>query len=109
MADIDQPLRAPAPDTHLTAQMHRSEDDAGDPIPDGWLLGADGARGHRWFDPSDFGGGPPASGGFVPTYVPPATTFAVPDNSQALFVLPIVLGAGAGISIGSNSALVEVD
>ena len=38
--------------THLTDQMHRSEDDAGDPIDTGFLLAADGARGHVWTDPS---------------------------------------------------------
>lgn len=38
---------------HLTAQMHKSEDDAGDPIPETYLLGADGARGHTWYDPAD--------------------------------------------------------
>jgi hypothetical protein len=38
--------------THLTDQMHRSEDDAGDPIDAGLLLAADGARGHTWTDPA---------------------------------------------------------
>lgn len=38
--------------THLTDQMHRSEDDTGDPIDAGFLLGADGARGHTWYDPA---------------------------------------------------------
>jgi hypothetical protein len=36
--------------THLIDQMHRSEDDAGDPIPIGKLLAADGARGQMWVD-----------------------------------------------------------
>ncbi len=36
--------------THLIDQMHRSEDDAGDPIPSGKLLAADGARGQMWVD-----------------------------------------------------------
>jgi hypothetical protein len=43
--------------THLTDQMHRSEDDAGDPIDTGFLLAADGARGHVWTDPATIGGG----------------------------------------------------
>lgn len=38
--------------THLLDQMHRSEDDSGDPIDDGFLLAADGARGQRWVDPT---------------------------------------------------------
>lgn len=38
--------------THLAEQMHRSEDDAGDPIDDGFLLAADGARGLEWVDPA---------------------------------------------------------
>ena len=41
--------------THLTDQMHRSEDDAGAPIDDGFLLGADGARGHTWVDSATLG------------------------------------------------------
>jgi hypothetical protein len=41
--------------THLTDQMHRSEDDAGDPIDAGLLLAADGARGHTWTDPASLG------------------------------------------------------
>lgn len=40
---------------HLTAQMHKSEDNAGDPIDEGFLLGADGARGHTWYDPAILG------------------------------------------------------
>lgn len=51
MADIDEPIDV-GRITHLTAQMHRSEDDAGDPIPDGYLLAADGSRGHTWTDPA---------------------------------------------------------
>ena len=51
MADIDEPIDTGRV-THLTAQMHRSEDDSGDPIPDGYLLAADGARGHTWTDPA---------------------------------------------------------
>ncbi len=43
--------------THLLDQMHRSEDDAGDPIAAGMLLAADGSRGQEWIDPSTFGGG----------------------------------------------------
>jgi hypothetical protein len=43
--------------THLTDQMHRSEDDSGDPIDNGFLLAADGARGHVWTDPATIGGG----------------------------------------------------
>jgi hypothetical protein len=38
--------------THLLDQMHRSEDDAGDPIASGMLLAADGARGQMWVSPS---------------------------------------------------------
>lgn len=51
MADIEEPIDLGRV-THLTAQMHRSEDDAGDPIPDGFLLAADGARGHTWTNPA---------------------------------------------------------
>ncbi len=36
--------------THLIDQMHRSEDDAGDAIPIGKILAADGARGQMWVD-----------------------------------------------------------
>jgi hypothetical protein len=43
--------------THLLDQMHRSEDDAGDPIDAGFLLAADGARGQEWVDPATLGGG----------------------------------------------------
>lgn len=42
--------------THLIEQMHRSEDDAGDPIADGMLLAADGIRGQKWVDPGTLGG-----------------------------------------------------
>lgn len=41
--------------THLTDQMHRSEDDAGDPIDAGLLLAADGSGGHTWTDPATLG------------------------------------------------------
>lgn len=51
MADVELPIDVGRV-THLTAQMHRSEDDAGDPIPEGYLLGADGLKGHNWYDPS---------------------------------------------------------
>lgn len=51
MADIDEPIDVGRV-THLTAQMHRSEDDDGDPIPEGYLLAADGSRGHTWTDPT---------------------------------------------------------
>jgi hypothetical protein len=36
--------------THLLEQMHRSEDDAGDPIPVGKVLVTDGAAGFTWED-----------------------------------------------------------
>jgi hypothetical protein len=42
--------------THLLDQMHRSEDDAGDPIDAGFLLAADGARGQEWVDPATITG-----------------------------------------------------
>lgn len=44
--------------THLIEQMHRSEDDAGDPIAAGMVLVTDGSRGFTW---ENFGG----SGEFV--------------------------------------------
>lgn len=34
--------------SHLLEQMHRSEDDAGDPIDEGMVLVTDGARGFTW-------------------------------------------------------------
>jgi hypothetical protein len=39
--------------THLLEQMHRSEDDAGDPIPAGQHLVTDGAAGFTWQDTAD--------------------------------------------------------
>jgi hypothetical protein len=45
---------------HLAEQMHRSEDDAGDPIPEDFLLAAAGDSGLKWIDPADLvvsGGG----------------------------------------------------
>ena len=59
MADIDQPLDAGRV-SHIYL-MHRTEDDAGDPIPDGYLLAADGSRGHTWTDPAAL-----VAGGTVP-------------------------------------------
>lgn len=55
MADIDEPIDIGRV-THLTAQMHRSEDDTGTAIPDGYLLAADGAKGHTWTDPAAISG-----------------------------------------------------
>ncbi len=42
---------------HLAEQMHRSEDDAGDPIDAGFLLAATGDSGLTWTDPSTLPGG----------------------------------------------------
>jgi hypothetical protein len=39
--------------THLLEQMHRSEDDSGDPIPVGMHLVTDGAAGFTWEDVTD--------------------------------------------------------
>ncbi len=46
------------------------------------------------------------SGGFVPTFIPDGQAFTVPANQQALFTLPIELGAGSSIVL--DGALVEV-
>jgi hypothetical protein len=43
---------------HLAEQMHRSEDDAGDPITDGFLLAAAGDSGMKWTDPASLIAGP---------------------------------------------------
>jgi hypothetical protein len=43
---------------HLAEQMHRSEDDAGDPITDGFLLAAAGDSGMKWTDPASLTPGP---------------------------------------------------
>ena len=43
---------------HLAEQMHRSEDDAGDPIADGFLLASAGDTGMKWVDPGSISGGP---------------------------------------------------
>lgn len=56
--------------THLLEQMHRTEDDAGDPIDEDSIPAADGARGIKWLPPGSVGGG---SGGFDVT--PPLTTY----------------------------------
>jgi len=40
---------------HLAEQMHRSEDDAGDPIDDGMLLASAGDTGMKWVDPDTIG------------------------------------------------------
>lgn len=42
---------------------------------------------------------PPA---FVPTFIPDGKSFTVPANTQALFVLPIVLGEGATLIVEGN-------
>lgn len=42
---------------------------------------------------------PPA---FVPTFIPDGKSFTVPENTQALFVLPIVLGDGATLVVEGN-------
>jgi hypothetical protein len=66
MADIELPADIGRV-RHLTAQMHKSEDDAGDPIPEDYLLAADGARGHKWVDPLPFGGaGPDDTAAWIP-------------------------------------------
>ena len=43
-------------------------------------------------------------GGFVPTYTD--STFTVPENTQALFVLPIELGPSGGLVV--DGVLIEV-
>ena len=48
----------------------------------------------------------PSLGGFVPTYVPAGESFLVPLHTQALFVLPITLDAGATLIV--EGALLEI-
>ena len=38
-------------------------------------------------------------GQFVPTLIPAGETFVIPADTQALFVLPITLGAGATLVV----------
>lgn len=38
-------------------------------------------------------------GGFVPTLIADGETFVIPENTQALYVLPITLGAGATLVV----------
>lgn len=38
-------------------------------------------------------------GQFVPTFIADGQTFVIPENTQALFVLPIVLGDGATLIV----------
>jgi len=61
--------------------------------------GTDGSGAKGWHDL------PPPS--FVPFFVPDGETFTIPANQQALFSIPIELGAGSSLEI--NGALVGVD
>lgn len=54
MADIDEPIDAGRV-THLYL-MHRTEHSDGTAIPDGYLLAADGSKGHTWTDPAGITG-----------------------------------------------------
>ena len=74
---------------HLAEQMHRSEDDAGDPIPDGYLLTATGDTGLDWTNPADLSGS--SSGGFdvtpglsnaLPPWVKPSGSGVITSDPQ---------------------------
>jgi len=69
--------------THLTDQMHRSEDDAGDPIAAGLLLAADGARGHTWTDPAVIAGATALDDLSDVTITSPATADRLRYNGSA--------------------------
>lgn len=66
--------------THLLEQMHRSEDDAGDPIDADKVLVTDGARGFTW---EDYGGGSGGSGGAIGV-TPPLTSALPPRTTPSL-------------------------
>lgn len=89
--------------THLIEQMHRSEDDAGDPIDADMVLVTDGARGFTW---EAYGGGSLSD-------LSDVTITSVAENqvlmyngsvwvNTSLFWRPLMDGAGAVITDGET-------
>jgi hypothetical protein len=116
--------------THLLDQMHRSEDDAGDPIDAGFLLAADGARGQEWVDPSTITGSTltikdegstltaaatsvdVVGAGATATNIGAAVTLTVPGQTFATPAVVLGTAAAAGAAstgIRSDSTIVAFD
>lgn len=100
MTDIELPRKSWV--THPDA-LHRTEDDNGDPIPEGFLHGADGNRGHIYYDPADLSTGSHNNAWDIPTQAARAGRFMQPDGT---FRDPLVTGTGV-LSVGSTVTITD--
>lgn len=92
---------------HLAEQMHRSEDDAGDPIPAGYLLAAAGDTGMEWVDPGTISGGTDSGIGIFQDHGDVGATETI--DQSAAYVHLITLDANCTLTFTGAVATVGAD